>query len=204
MSQGKPKAPHTVSPLGIFKYAWLNKPDTKFAKDGGGDFKVRVLIEDNADNRAWAEKVIEDAKAFARIAGVKLKKGHKTPFMFPEDFDEDDFIPDPETGKAAYDEDHKGKIVFECKSKYKPGLIDSHKQELPEDILVMSGDKGKVKVQLNPYDGLGSGISLRLKVAQLIEKNTTYSGGGVDTSGFDDEDGYTAPARGAEDDDDAF
>ena len=203
MSEEKVKLPEKVSPIGMAKYAWLNKADTKFAKDGKGDFKVRVLIEDTEANRAWCAAVEAEGKAFAKAQGIKLKKTAKVPFIFPEDVDEDDFIPDPDTGKAAYDEDHRGKIWFETKSKFKPGLIDSKKQELPEDVLVMSGDKVRIKFALNPYEGLGSGINFRLKVAQLIEKNTTFSGERrVDTSGFDEvEDGYTAN-RSARDNDD--
>lgn len=193
MSKEKAKHPTFVTPIGIAKYAWLNKPDTKFAKDGDGDFKVRVLIEDTEENRAWCDKVIAAGVTFAKETGVKLKKNHKTPFVYPEDVDEDDFIPDEDTGKARYDEDHQGKIFFEIKSKYKPGLIDTANppQELPESVLVMSGDKVRVKFSPNPYEGLGSGINFRLRVVQLVEKNTTFSGGGVDTSGFDPvEDGY--------------
>lgn len=201
MSKEKPKAPIHVAPRGIAKYAWLNKADTKFSKDGAGDFKVRVLIEDTDENREWADRVIASGKEFAKTTGVKLKKGFKTAFTFPEDVDEDDFIPDTDTGKAKYDEDHKGRIFFELKSKFKPGLIDSAKNELPDDVVVMSGDVVRVKFRVNPYDGLGSGINYRLAVVQLIEKNTTYSGNGkTDTSGFDEEEGGYVCQRSDDDD----
>jgi hypothetical protein len=179
-----------VSPIGIAKFAWLNKPDDKFGKE---EFKVRVVIEDNEANREWCEKVFEAGKAEAKKAGVKLKKAAKSPFNYPEDQDEDDYVAEEGKDHPKLDEDHQGAIFFEAKTQFQPGLIDSARQSLPDDVQIRGGDKIRVKIELNPYEGFGSGVSLRLKTAQLVEKNTSFSGGGADTDGFDDvEDGYVA------------
>ncbi len=190
----KKKFPTLVTPLGIAKYAWLNKPDTKFSQKPEGEFKVRILIEDNEQGRAFCDKVIEAGKAFAKETDVKLKKTFHSPFIFPEDVDEDDFLPEEGKEKPKYDEDYRGKIFFDAKSVFKPGLIDAKKVELPENVYPMPGDKIKVKIAVSPYDGLGSGIALKLNVVQLIEKNTSFSGK-PNTDGFDEEDGYEAPHR---------
>lgn len=202
----KAKNPVMVSPVGIGKYVWVMKADTGFDGKSEPKFKLRLLIDDNDEARAWMAKVTETAKTFAKTAGIKLKKQFKTPFKLPEDQDEDDFAPQEGKDKPKLDEDHKDRIFFEVHSKYKPGLIDTAKptpQPLPEGVDVRSGDKIRVKFEVVPYDGLGSGYSLRLKVVQLVEKNSSYSGG-VDTSGFDEIDGYVADSSSDDDEDEQF
>jgi len=194
MSNKKPKFQHPVSPIGIAKYCWVNNPDKGFDGKNEPKYKTRIVIEDTEENRAWVENVLKVAQVEAKANDIKLKKVFKSPFQFPEDQDEEDFIPQAGKERPKLDEDHRGRIYFDAKSSFKPGLIDSARKELPEDVKIMSGDKIKIKVEVLPYDGLGSGVSLRLKVVQLIEKNTTYSGSGKpNVEGFDDvEGGYTA------------
>lgn len=193
----------TVSPVGIAKYSWLTKADTGYDGKSKPKFKTRVLLDDTPENREWVAGVVSTSEKFAKENGIKLKKVYHTPFNFPEDEDEDDFIPAEGKDKPKLDEDHRGRIYFEAKSDYKPGLIDTSSPpvSLPDGVTIMSGDKLRIKVELNPYEGLGSGLSLRLKVAQLVEKNTSFSGGGhINTDGFDDIDGgYKADISGSED-----
>lgn len=199
----KAKYTRFVTPLGIAKYAWLDKPDTGFDGKSEPQYKLRLIIEDNEENRAWCDKIVEQAKIDAKTNGVKIKKNFKTPFQFPEDQDEDDFVPQDGKDKPKYDEDHKGAIFFEMKTRFKPGLIDAKRQELGEDVRIMSGDKVKAKLELFAYEGLGSGISFRVVTVQLIEKNSAFAGGGApDTSGFEDEDGYDGGDNGGEEDED--
>lgn len=171
------------TPIGTAKYAWLRTPDTKFSTDGKGKYKLRILIDDNEENRAWANSLIEQCKEDAKLAGILLKKTSKLPIKFPEDIEPEEFEIPQGKERAAYDEDHKGKIFFEASSSFAPGLIDSAKVELPEEINIMSGDTIKAKIQGNPYDGLGGGVSLRLMMVQLVEKKTTS--GSSKTDGFD-------------------
>lgn len=199
----KSKAPRVVSPLGIFKYCWVmaDKPDTGWDGKGDPQYKVRIVFDDTPENRAWMDDVLAKGSAYAKQEKIPLKKKFKSPFKLPEDQDEDDYIPAEGKDKPKLDEDHKDRIFFDAKSKYPPGLIDTARNDLPADVKVFGNDKGRLKVEINPYEGLGSGISLRLITLQLVEKNTSYGGGGgTDSDGFDDvEGGYVA---GGNDDDD--
>lgn len=199
----KVKGPIVVAPRGIAKYAWLNKPDMGFDGKGEGSFKIRVLLDDTDDNRAWCDDVIEKGKKAAVENAIKLKKQFKHPFRFPEDQDEDDYVPQDGKDKPKLDEDHKGRIFFEAKSKFKPATFDAKKEELPEDVSIMSGDIQRTKFEVLPYEGLGSGLSFRLAAVQLIEKNTSYSGGNkASADGFDEEEGYESGGRGDNNDND--
>ena len=199
------KNPRVVTPVGIAKFCWVmpDKPDTGWDGKSDPHYKTRILIDDTPENREWMESVMEQGAAFAKQEGIKLKKKFNTPFKLPEDQDEDDYIPAEGKDRPKLDEDHKDRIFFEAKSKYPPGLIDTARESLPEDVKVMGGDKIRLKVELNPYEGLGSGISFRLKTVQLVEKNSNFSGGGgVDTDGFDDvEGGYVAGGNNDDDED---
>jgi hypothetical protein len=183
-----------VTPKGIAKYAWLDKPDKYQLERGKTQYSIRVLIEDTEKNREWVEKVLATTKAEAAKAKVKLKKQFNTPFRLPEDQDEDDFVPADGKDKPKYDEDHKGRIFFEIKTGYIPAQFGLEKDDdgnligLPEGTRIMSGDKVKVKFRLNPYDGLGSGVSFRLMSVQLVEKNSNFSGGKQSADEFEDDD----------------
>ena len=193
-----------VWPTAMLKLCFLNEPSQQF--DGKGDpmYKVRVLLEDTEENRAKIEGALDRAREAAKKNGVKLKKVHKLPFLMPEDVDEDDFIPAEGKDRPKYDEDYQGKIIFETKSKFPPMMIDAQRKALPEDVKIYSGDQGRVKTEVMPYEGLGSGISLRLKAVQLIAKNTSFSGGYNNTDGFDDVEGGYVAGGSSDDDDENF
>jgi hypothetical protein len=189
MTTKKVKFSAPVSPVGIAQHAWINKPAAPYEGKGEPQYKITLLLEDTKENRAWADGAIATALAEAKTAGIKIKKVFNNPFTYPEDVDEDDFVVDPETGKSKLDESYRGKIYFTAKSQYQPGMIDTAREPLAEDVRIMSGDEVRVKVTLNPYEGLGSGVSLRATTVQLVAKNTSFSGG-PRTDGFDDIDGY--------------
>lgn len=200
----KAKYSFFVTPAGIAKYCFVNTPSAPYEGKGDPQYKVTVLLDDTPELRSQIDEWMKQAAAEAKANGVKLKKQFKNPFEYPEDQDEDDFIPAEGKDRAKFDEDFRGKIFVTAKSKFKPGLIDTTREALPEDIKVMSGDVVRAKLEFNPYEGFGSGISLRLKVVQLIEKNTAFSGGDgyVNTDGFDDIDGYVAPEPSEEEKED--
>lgn len=181
--------PSVVSPVGVAAYAWVNKPDTKFAKPGeNGKYKITLVLDDTEDNRSFLSKIEAAAREIAPQMDpvVKMKRVlTHTPWSLPEDDDPSD---------EKLKEEFKGKIRLTANSDFKPGQIDSNRQGLPEDIFVMSGDHVRIKAMVKPFDGLGGGISLKLKTVQLINK--VHRAGGVDTSGFDDiDDGYVAPTQ---------
>lgn len=197
----KMKYSRLVSPKGTFAKTWITKASTKFQSDEE-EFKTDFVMEDTDENREWCEKIFQQGVAEGKKGGVKMRKNAQSPFKFPEDIDEDDFVPEEGKDRPKYDpEVYKDKIFFTTKSKFKPGLIDAAKQELAEDVPIFGGDIGRIKFELNPYEGFGSGVSLRLVTAQLIEKNSAFGGSySADTDGFDEEeDGFVGqPADGAE------
>jgi hypothetical protein len=172
-----------VSAAGIAKYAWLDKPDPYQLEKGKTEFKLRILLDDNEETRAWVNKVLTTAKADAAKAGVKLKKVWHNPFKMPEDQDEDDYVPAEGKDKPRLDADHQGRIFFEAKTGFVPALLGLEKDEkgnliaLAENVRIMSGDRVKVKFTLNPYEGLGSGVSFRLNAVQLVKKASNFVAG---------------------------
>lgn len=201
MAKG-PVFAHHVSPISIAKYTFLDKPQEPYEGKGDPSFKVRCIIPDTPENRAWVQNVADTAVAEAKKNGIKLKKVFNNPFNFPEDQDEDDFMPEEGKDRPKLDEDHRDAIFFDAKGKFKPALIDSVRETLPDSVKIMGGDKIRAKFEAIPYEGLGSGFSLRVKVVQLVEKNTSFSGGRANVDGFDDveggyvsqpDDGYEGP-----------
>lgn len=198
----QPKFAEVVFPVGVANKAYnLTVPDEY---QGKSEYKMRFTLDDTEENRAALDGFITKARDEAKKHGIKLKKNHKIPFLYPEDHDEDDFTIQEGKKYAKYDETCVGKIIIEMKTKFKPGQIDTARETLPEGIKIFSGDVVRPKCELVPYEGLGSGFSLRLKVVQLVEKNSSFSGGGVNTDGFDEIDGYVADNGFESDDDEAF
>lgn len=194
-----------VSPVGKAKLTFLDQPSKPYTEGGTEYYKTRILLDDTPEVRAWIEKIVATAEKEAKEAGVKLKKNYHSPFIMPEDVDEDDFIPEEGKERPKYDEDYREKIFFEAKSQYKPGLIDTAKVSLPEDLKIMGGDDIRIKFIVSPYvSGANSGITLRLRTVQLVNKNTSFGGGGgePDTDGFDDIDGYVSPTSDDDGDED--
>ena len=207
MAEKKVKFSEFVSPVCIARWAFVNNPSKPYDGKGEPVYKIVGLLDDNDETRAWVDKVIAAGLAEAKAAGIKLKKQFGNPFQFPEDQDEDDFIPEEGKDKPKLDEAYRGRIYFQTKSQFKPGLIDTAKVELPEDVRIMNDDLVRIKVQVNPYDGFGGGISLRLKVVQLVEKKTSFSGDGqrgVNTNGFDEIEGYVATHHEPDDEDEEY
>jgi hypothetical protein len=169
-----------ATPLCIAKFAYLDVPDAGYnAKPGDKQYyKIRGIIEDTPENRAWVANVLAVAKTEAAAASVKLKKTFNSPFKMPEDQDEDDFIPAEGKDKPKFDEDHAGAIFFETKSLYQPALLDSLGDSLPAGVKIMSGDKVYIEIQANPYDTLSTGVSLRVLGVQLFQKATGFGGDG--------------------------
>lgn len=168
-----------VTPVGEAAYAWTTKPDDKF---GDPQYKITLVLPEGPEADALKEKIEEAGKAFAAENGIKLKKVFNLPVKYFDDDEKDGF---------------QGKVRFEFKSKYKPGCVDSARNALPSNVFVMSGDKVRVSALVSAYDGLGSGISVKLRNIQLIEKNRTVGNPGNE---FDEVDGgFTVAPQDNED-----
>ncbi|MDQ2066713.1 DUF2815 family protein [Xinfangfangia sp. CPCC 101601] len=187
-----------VSPKVEAMWCFLSAPQAPFKEGAAAMYAITGILDDTEDNRAWIDGIISTAQAEAKKAGVKLKKVFHNPFEFPEDVDEDEYLVDPATGKSKRPEQFRGKIIFKAKTQFQPGQIDSARVDLPPDVKIFGGDIVKIKFAAEPYEnGANSGITLRLRTVQLLEKRTSFNRG-PDTDGFEDEDGYRAGGGGGE------
>lgn len=192
---------------GMAKYAWLDKPDPYQMDKGKEQYKLRMLLDDDDTMREQIALIMSTGIKEAKLASVKLKKVVANPFKFPEDMDEDDYVVQEGYEKPKLDEDHKDRIWVEVKTSFKPAMIGTAKNEkgeyeaLPDNVKIMSGDIVRIKVMVNPYEGFGGGISLRLVTAQLVKKSSNFTQG-ADTRGFDDFDDEDQSDEEDETDDD--
>lgn len=197
------KLPEFVTPKGIAKYPWLNRPDTKF--NPNGDYKVTMrFTEDELDapikhpNEDYngmslrelldeaAAKATESAKAEAKPA---KRKTLKTRAPYEEEVDD-------ETG------DPTGYFVatFKLRAKVEPKNGDAFTQapkifdakRKPTKVAIYGGSVLRVIFQMVPYymaKDNEAGVSLRLRGAQVIELGEATS---QYSSMLDEEDGYEA------------
>ena len=169
-----------VTDVGKAIYPHLNKPDTRFQKEG----VYKVTLELTPDNSKSLIKNIDDGLQLAK----KDSKSNKTASL--------PYKTDEETGNLQFN--------FKCKAsgqtktgqtwEQKPKVFDSKGTPISKDILVWGGTTMKVAYEIIPYSNnmLGSGVSLRLKAVQVHD---LVSGGGAsaDSYGFKEEaDGYVA------------
>lgn len=186
------KQPTLVTPKGTAVYPWVSKPDTKF--NPAGDFRtgLRMPLE-------VAQPLIDKLEAVRQEALAESKKAKKKP---PKEA--------PVPWSPAYDDEgnETGEIEFKFKTKAsfttKDGktvtrtikVFDAAKQPL-EDVSIYGGSEIKVAFQPNVYDtAIGVGINLRMTAVQVIK--LVSGGGDGGASAFDVEDGYTAPKKSAE------
>tara|TARA_Y100001937_G_C6948582_1_gene253596 strand:- start:2 stop:580 length:579 start_codon:yes stop_codon:yes gene_type:complete len=168
-----------VTEVGKAIYPHLNKPDTRFQKEG----VYKVTLELSPVNAKNLLKHIDDGIKLA----TKDSKSNKT-------------------AQLPYKTDENGNMQFNFKCKasgvsktgqnweQKPKVFDSKGTPISKDILVWGGTTMKVAYEIIPYSNnmLGSGVSLRLKAVQVHD---LVSGGGAsaDSYGFKEEaNGYVA------------
>jgi len=171
------KAETIVSPVGTAAYSWLLKPDTAFNQN---HYKITLLLDKTDDDSAAFVKKIDAAHKGAA-------NGHSTPSPVKD-------------GNKSKAEGHDGHWLITAKTKFAPKLVDTERHMLPDNLSPMSGDLIRLAFAINPYDtGSASGVSLRLRAVQLVEKRN--EGGNVGDV-FDDIDGFTADTATAEDEED--
>ena len=171
----KQKAETIVSPVGTAAFSWLTKPDTAF---GQNHFKVTLLLDKASnDNKAFV-KTINDAHK-------KAANGHSTPSP----------VKDGDQSKA---EGHAGHWTITSKTKFAPKLVDTERKPLSAEVAPMGGDLVRVAMSLSDYDtGSNSGVSLRLRAVQLVEKRHESSSIG---DVFDEIDGFVGETTPDEED----
>tara|TARA_Y100001938_G_C8090094_1_gene434502 strand:- start:2146 stop:2757 length:612 start_codon:yes stop_codon:yes gene_type:complete len=181
----KPKSLKLTTPKGTAIYPWLNEPNRKF--DPAGVYAVNLrMTADEAET--FINKITEVRDEHHQSQTKELKKKLKK-----ADLPVIEVVDDQgnETGeielkcklKASYEYD--GKTITQ-----RPVMIDAKQQKVSDDVRVGSGTTMKVGVEVRPWyvPSQGVGVSLRLKVVQIID--LVEFGGGAGGFDFDDEEGF--------------
>ena len=156
-----------TTPRGTAIYPWLNRADFQF--DTAGQFKVNLRVPKDE-----AKELMEDVRNAANDAYGDKAKNANMPWKVDEE---------------------TGDVIFTCKSKFKPKLVDSTGQVISEqnEPQVNSGSTIKCAGTLFAWNAGGKfGISLQLAGAQLIE----LAERGESQLGFGNEEGgYVMPSN---------
>lgn len=171
---------NVVTPKGVLVYPHLNKPDTKFDKDGVWRATLRISKED-------AKELVEQLdKQISNNADNENQKRNKQVKLAP--------VPYKDDGEGNYE------FAFKLKASgvrptgerwnQKPVLYDAKGNLFNPKDIIWGGSEAKVAFQASPYyvPSIGAGISLRLKAVQILNLVT----GGQDASkfGFQEEEGF--------------
>lgn len=193
----KKKAPRipVTSPKGMAAYAHVERPDDRFPP---ARFKLTLVLDDDAEGRAFEARVIKLGKQSAEKGGVHLSKNFRTPFTRW-----DDDAPD----KRRDEFKDKIRVTYTARAVWPSGdpippprRMDSQTKPLPASVNIWGGDIVRVGGRVQAYEGLGGGLTLSLDAVQLIEKR---SGGGDVPDYFEPEEGgFTAEAGDAPREDD--
>jgi hypothetical protein len=205
-----------VSPKAVAVYPHLNKADDKF---GDPVFKVTLRVPED-DAQPLVEKVEAMLAALAKgdttglreadakrlelaRTGKAVVKGKKVTLTAADPAFAQELAEDGEpTGntllkfKASGEfKDKDGNVV-----KRKIKFIDAGKQPITNPPFVWGGSVLRVRAMLMPWVNakFEYGVKLGIDLVQII--NLVTSGGTTDTSGFDEEDGYTSTTAGSGED----
>lgn len=193
-----------TTPKGIAKYCWLERPNTKFNKDGVFSVDLILPAEECQDLMKQLDQAAEEAfqEAIAKAKPAEKKKISKNePYQMECDEETGE-----ETGNVIFK--LKNNAVFKKKDgsvgKIKILLFDAKGKEIKGETGIRSGSKIKGCVQLVPYFVAGTkqaGVTLRLNAVQIIEL-VSGSGGDASSYGFEEEEGFDGadlPAKEADD-----
>ena len=191
------KLPIEVSVRGVAAYSWLYKKDDKFAKKGeDGKHKLSLVII--KDELGGLTAGLNDGKT--PIGGEEwlshLQEMHEQGGGEPQNSPvKDGDKPLDKKGKPKpkkdINEEFEGKHLVNFRTGYQPQLVDSKKNDLPDNVKIMSGDVVKVAYRPVIYEG---GVTLRMNAVMLLEKRA--QGGGANA--FEEEDGFVADKSAAD------
>jgi len=177
--------------VGIAKWPHLNKPDTKFDKDGA--YKLSLIL-DKESVKGILGKSKEVLKDFVDAGLAKSKKMSPLPIRDDKD--------DAGNPNGNFEVKFKLRAVGRSQSdswEQRPALFDAGGRPMSE--LIGGGSKVKVGCEIVPYStaATGTGITLRLKAVQVIELATVSSGDSFESWSFSEEQGFTTDGKPAED-----
>lgn len=177
-----------LTPVGTARWPRLCKPDTKFDKDGV--YKVDLILSNDDANPLIKEirQVLDGHVASIKKEKPSWKKKVADPPFFPEVDDADN-----ETGNWIFKFKLKAVGVNgDDRWEQRPIIMDSHKTPIDtESIEVGQGSRMSVGCEVVPYLSpmVGAGVSLRLKIVQVVELRESGSSVGDDW-GFDVVEGF--------------
>jgi hypothetical protein len=177
---------------GIGQYLWINKPNTKFAEGGAGDYTATLLLSE-----ADAQPLIDAIDKIKAAALAEVKAGGKKPKEVDPPYSTDDT-----TGlikfrfKKPAESNIDGKKV-----KNHVAVADAKGNLIPVDKVPAMGSGSIIKINgfLSPYyvPALGVGVSLKLRGVQVIKLNT-FSGEDAKFEAEDDDDAFEFAAESAD------
>ena len=191
----KKKRVRLTSPVGIAKYPWLNKPDTKF--DPQGVFRVSLLL-DPKEHKEFLERL--DAMVDQSVAEAKKELQKKRPQDVAKLIE-----------KPAYEKEYDSEGVetgmVEVKFKMKhiintkngdmvltPDIFDAKGKVIDRsEVKIFGGSKLRINFTPNPYYMASTkmaGVSMQLNAVQVIElaergADSSFYGFGEVEDGFD-------------------
>jgi hypothetical protein len=186
-----------TTPKGTAIYPWLNEPNRKFDQIGVYSVNLRMNGEDAAEFISAITKVRDEYHdEQTKEMKKKLKKADLPVMEVVDDQGEETGEVDLKIKlKAGYEYD--GKTITQ-----RPTLIDAKQQPMANDILIGSGTTLRCGVEVAPWyvPTMGIGVSLRLRVAQIIDL-VEFGGGGAAAYDFNNEEGFETVAASLTSDD---
>lgn len=167
-----------VTPIGSFRHAWFNRPDTKYKEEGlyHGD-----LILSGQPAEDLAEKIEAHAKAYFAEKTSKMGKGEaaKWELLLPFERETDDETGEP-TGNIIFSFKQNAKIKVNGETKeVKISLRDAKNQEFNAPIY--SGSEGRVKFSMRGIELAGNKkAGTRLDFGSVQITKLQQGGGGFD------------------------
>ena len=181
----KRKFQSMVTPTGVAVWPKINKPETKFNSDGVYETKLRFdakvggafLAALNEIHDEWIEECQADkGKSVKRkeLATEVEEDGVKTGEL------EFKFKLDAIAGKPP-DTWEQRPVIYDSQGTPIEGMTQT----------IGSGSKLKISFEIVPYMNamVGAGLSLRMRGVQVIDL-VEFSGGGFDSMGFKQEEGF--------------
>jgi hypothetical protein len=210
----KKKRVRLTTPVGVAKYPWLNKPDTKF--DPQGVYRVQLALdpEKHEEFLARLDEMVEKSVAQAK---ADLRKNK------PQDIDK--IIVKPAYEKE-YDSDGEETGMVEIKFKMKhiintkngditltPDLFDGKGNVInPKEVNIYGGSKMRINFTPRAYYMASTkmaGVSMQLNAVQVIElvergSDSSFYGFGEVDDGFDSNVYTSSESGGDTDNEDDF
>jgi hypothetical protein len=165
-----------VSPLGIAKWAWLNKPkiqkDDRGREKGEPKYQIDLCFDPaNPDWKEWCTKVRAEIAAIP--ATIDDNTGLPMPKQMPIKWEYDEN--DQKTGRLY--------VTFKTSDKFKPKIFDA-RNEVMDGVMIGNGSEVRVNYSPNTYKTFGGGVSFYLNAVQVV-KLVKYESGNAKSYGFE-------------------